>query len=416
MVVLKALLTLVSVDDAVERLASALARFINLDVETINTINATGRILAEDIYATIDRPEEDISAVDGYAVRSIDTVSASHYNPVELVVKGTFRPDKRPTTLCVEPGTAIRVYTGTPVPCNADAIIMSEDVRLEEDRILIYKPVAQGSNVIFRGEDFKRGDLLATKGTVVKPALITALVASGISKVKTYRKINVSVIAVGDELVEPGEEKLQGEVYNSSAYVVYSMLNRDFIFDARYAGIVPDSVSEVEDAILKEFERGADVVITTGSTGIGEFDIVADLIEKRGTFIFRGVRMRPGRPTSSSIIDKKPLLHLSGFPVAAWTGYEVLFRAAITKWLSIRGFERRAVYALLTRRLPNVVGYKSIVRVNVFEQSGELYAEPYMLRGSGVISSLLKTNGYVILPENVEGFEKNTKVQVYMYD
>jgi len=415
-ITVKALLELIDVGEAIRRLVDALSRTLHLDVETVNLTNAIGKVLAEEVYATIDRPGEDISAVDGYAVRSLDTVGASYYNPVELTASRSVKPGERPAFPCIEPGVAVEVYTGTPIPCGADAVVMSEDVEVRGDRVLVYKPVAGGSNIIFKGEDFKKGDLLATRGTLIKPALLAALAANGVDKVKVYRKINVSIIAVGDELVEPGKEAPPGKVYDSSTYIVYSSLVRDLVFNAKYSGIVPDDVDAVANAVAREFERGADVVITTGGTGVGRHDIVVDFVKRHGEFVFRGVKLRPGRPTSSSVVGGKLLLHLSGFPIAAWTGYEVLFRTAVIKWLGVSGLERHSVYALLTRRLPNVAGYTSIVRVNVFERHGELYAEPYMLRGSGVISSMLRTNGYVVLPENVEGFEKNTRVKVYFYD
>ncbi|MEM0004673.1 MAG: molybdopterin molybdotransferase MoeA [Desulfurococcaceae archaeon] len=415
MINLKALINLVSIDDAIERLAMALDKTIVLDVEELTILNSVNRILAEDIYAEIDRPEVDVTAVDGYAVRSIDTVGASQYNPLELSIVGVLKPGQKPLEKCLDPGTAIRVHTGAPIPCGADAVVMDEDISLSKDHLVIYKPVPQGLNIIRRGEDFARGDLLAHKGSVIKPSIIAALTASGISRVRVYRKINVSVLAVGDELVEPGEEHVEGKTYNSTAYIVYSLLQRDGLFDVNYVGIVPDDSRELEEAVAREISKGADLVITTGGTGVSESDVVYYLI-KRGEQVFRGVRMRPGRPTSSFIYGNKLIMCLSGFPVAAWTGYEVLLRRAIMKWLNIRGFERRVVNALLTRRIPNTVGYSSVIRVKVHLDKGVYFAEPYMLRGSGVISSLLRTDGYVIIPESVEGYEKNTPVQVYLYD
>jgi molybdopterin molybdotransferase len=125
--------------------------------------------------------------------------------------------------------------------------------------------------------------------------------------------------------------------------------------------------------------------------------------------------MRPGRMTSASLMYGKPIIHLSGFPVAAWAGYELILRPAIAKWIGIEEFERPVIYAYLSRRVPNISGYNSIIRVALTIKNGEYYAEPYMLRGSGVISSLLKTHGYIIIPENIEGFEEGEKVPVYLY-
>lgn len=413
---MKFITRLISVDEAIEKLVKVFVNSIRLDVESVDLFKAMGRVLAEDIKAEIDRPRSNISAVDGYALRSLDVISASLYNPIELVVKGVVRPGQTLTGICIGPGESMRVQTGAPLPCGADAVVMDEDVEVHENRIVVYKPLAQGTNVILQGEDFKKGEIIASQGFIVKPAIIATLAANGISNVKVYRKINISIIAVGDELIEPGEIIRESKEYNSAAYVVYSILLRDGIFNVKYSGIVPDNVNILEEAVLKEFSKGMDIVITTGGTGVSESDIIAKFVKEKGVFVFRGVKMRPGRPTSCSLLEGKPVIHFSGFPVAAWAGYEVLLRPAIIKWLGVRGLDRDLVFANLAKRLPNVVGYRSIIRVAVFHKESVLYAEPYMLRGSGVLSSLLKTNGYIIVPEDIEGFDKNTTVPVYLYD
>lgn len=407
---------LVSLDEAINRLVDAMKETVKLDVEYVSLLNATNRIVATDIYAERDRPERNISAVDGYAIRSIDTISASQYSPVDLrIVNGVIRPGLEVDNILVEPGLAIRIHTGGYIPKGADSVVMDEDVEVVGDKLLVYKPIPTGSNIIQKGEDFRKGELLVERGQVVTPSIIASLASQGIDRIRVYRRINVSIIAIGDELVEPGMS-LGGGVYNTSAYLVYSLLQRDSIFNLRYSGILPDNREILEESILRELETGADFVITTGGTGVSESDIVSELYDGEKNVVFRGVRLRPGRPTSSFVYRGRIVFNVSGFPIAAWTGIEILFRQAIIKWLGKKGLERRAVNAILTRRIPNVVGYNSVIRVSVIRQGDSLYAEPYMLRGSGVISSLLRTDGYLIIPEDIEGFEKDTVVKVYLYD
>lgn len=408
------MLTPINLEEAIDRLTKVFAETIRLDVEEVHILEATGRILYDHVYAEYDQPKANISAVDGYAVRSLDTIGASPYNPVELTVKYALRPGQNANQVYVESGTAVRVQTGAVIPSGADAVIMDEDAELRGGKLLVYRQVAEGSNIILRGEDIQRGGIVGYEGQVVGPAMIAALAASGVKSVKTYRKLRIALIAIGDELVEPGSGLVPGKEFNSSAYIVYSQLIKDWIYEPKYHGIVPDDPVLVEEAIMKEVERGADVIVTTGGTGVSEDDVVEQVMMKHKV-VFRGVRMRPGRPTSCSVIGGKVVVHLSGFPVAAWTGYELLMRAAVRRWLDIKGFERPSVYARITRRLPNVVGYTTLIRVQVKNMDGEYYAEPYMLRGSGVISSLLKTDGYVVMPEDVEGYEKNTKVAVFLH-
>ena len=404
----------IGLESAVEALARSLKNLVSLESEEVSLLEATGRILYEDVHATRDRPRENISAVDGYAVKHVDVLGASLYNPVELKLAGSLRPGSKPNEVHVKPGTAARVQTGAPIPHGADAVVMDEDAEVRGDVVVVYKQVAKGENVIYSGEDLKRGELIASKGTIAGPGIVAALAASGVSRVRVYRKIRVSVIAVGDELVEPGSDAAQDKEFNATAYLVYSQLTRDRIYEPRYYGIVPDDAKLLEEAIFQEIERGADVVITTGGTGVSESDVISELAAKH-VVVFRGVKMRPGRPTSCTVIGGKPVLHLSGFPVASWVGYEMLLRRATILWLLLKGFERPQIEATLARRLPNPAGYTSVIRVSVEAKNGEYRAEPYMLRGSGVISSLFKTNGYIVVPENVEGFEKGSRVRVYLH-
>ncbi|MEM2025013.1 MAG: molybdopterin molybdotransferase MoeA [Desulfurococcaceae archaeon] len=406
----------ISVDEAVRLIAEQLSStVVNLDVEKVDLVNAVNRVLAEDIYAVHDRPRENISAVDGYAVRSVDTTGASHYSPVELIVRGSSKASGK-SGLCLEPGEAARVRTGTPVPCGADAVLMDEDVQVNGDRVLAHKVASPGMNIILKSEDFKRGDCIAQKGALIGPALVAPIAANGVKYVKVFRKIKVNVLAVGDELLEPGDELAEGKEYNSSAYIIQSALVKDNVFEPMYSGIVADDASEIEEALLKGFSRGADLAITVGGTGLGESDVTIQLMKNRGRLVFRGVKMRPGRRTSLSLLGSRVVLSCSGFPVAAWAGYELLLRPAVSRWLDVRGLERAYIYAVLTRRVPNVVGYKSIVRATLKDTGGDLHVEPYMLRGSGSLSSLLYSNGYILIPENVEGFEKGSKIPVYLYD
>jgi molybdopterin molybdotransferase len=405
----------ISIEEAQNRLLRVLSERVSLSTERVHIVDSLSRVASELIRAPMSRPRTNLSAVDGYAVRSLDTTGASIFNPIELIVKSVLKPGEDPDKVCIEPGYAIRVHTGAPVPCKADAVIMDEDVKVQGSTILIQRSVAPGSNIILRGEDIEEGDVIVKPGLLIQPAHIAALASLGIDTINVYRKIRVSLIAIGDELIEPGHSLNYSKEFNSSTYIIYAQLVKDGIFQVRYAGIVPDDVKTILTTIKSEFERGSDIIITTGGTGVGETDKVSELLEKYSSLIFRGVKMRPGRMTSASLMYGKPIIHLSGFPVAAWAGYELILRPAIAKWIGIEGFERPVIYAYLSRRVPNISGYNSIIRVALTIKNGEYYAEPYMLRGSGVISSLLKTHGYIIIPENIEGFEEGEKVPVYLY-
>lgn len=407
--------TFISVNEAKIKLSKVLSERITLEEELVKIVDSLGRVSSRLVKAPFNRPRVNLSAVDGYAVRSLDTIGSSTFTPVELVIKSVLKPGGDPDEVCVEPGFAIRVHTGAPIPCGANAVVMDEDVKVQGDTILVFKPVAPGANIILKGEDISENSVLVEPGTLIRPAHVTALASIGVNALHVYRKIRTSIIAIGDELVEPGHPLSKGKEYNSSAYIIYTQLVRDGIFQVDYTGIVPDNTEAILDAIKREVSKGSDLIITVGGTGVSETDKIPELLEEYSSPIFRGVRMRPGRMTSASVVLGRPVLSLSGFPVAAWAGYELILRPAIAAWLNISGFERHVVYAYLARRLPNISGYTSIVRVSLAVKNGKYYAEPYMLRGSGVISSLLRTHGYIVVPEDTEGFEEGEEVPVYIY-
>lgn len=414
---MKRLEKLVTVDDAIQKLSEALKETTKLDTEIVDLIRACGRVAAEDIVAEFERPPKDISAVDGYAIRAVDVVGASQYNPAELTILGEIiRPGQDASSIYLKPGYAVRVQTGAEIPAGADAVVMDEEVEVVGNKLYVYRQVAEGYNIIKRGEDYGKGEVLLRKGEIISPHAITAIASTGIPSLRVYRRIKVSVISIGDELVEPGSRLEVNKTYNTTSYLVVSYLQRLGLFDVRYLGIVPDDISSLRKVIDRETEKDADIIITTGGTGISESDIVSELHQYADKVIFRGVKIRPGRPTSSMVYNGKVVLNLSGFPVAAWSGLEIILRNAIMHWIGIVGWERRAIYAILSRRVPNVVGYDSIIRVKVREYNGSFYADPYMLRGSGVISSLLRTDGYIVIPRDIEGYEKGTVVKVFLYE
>jgi molybdopterin molybdotransferase len=411
----KRLTTLISVDDAVELLARTLDTAVSLEPEEVRVLEAVGRIIAEPVEAEIDIPPFNRSAVDGYAVRAGDTVSASVYNPVELVLKGVLTPSDKPPSRCVEPGEAVRVHTGSPIPCGADAVVMDEDVEVKDDSVVVYKPVSPGQNISRRGEDFAKGDIIIARGTILNPVHIGVISSIGVDRVKVYRRLRIGVLTSGNEVCEPGIDRDCGTlIYNSSARLITALLRQNRFIDVKYYGVFPDDPEILSNAVV-EASMENDLVVTTGGTGVSESDALIDAMLNTGKIVFRGVKMRPGRPTTLSLINNKPVLHLSGYPVAAWTGYEAILIPAVRKWLELKGLERPMVYARLSRRIPNTVGYRSYIRVILRDAGGGYVAEPYMLRGSGVLSSLLKSHGYIVVPENVEGIEKDSAVPVYLF-
>ncbi|WFO75355.1 molybdopterin molybdotransferase MoeA [Desulfurococcaceae archaeon MEX13E-LK6-19] len=401
------------------RLDEAIARAVRsidvrLNVMEQDLWNSVNRIVAMDIRALMDNPPFDRSAVDGFAVKFSDTIGASPTNPVRLIVKGKIRPGELPDRVGVlEHGEAVEVYTGSFIPHGADAVIMYEDVVIGNGYIEVIKPVPQWANISRRGEDFKKGDIIVYKNTVLKPWHLVAIASQGMDKVLVYEKLRFGIISIGDELIKPGSNMTLSKVYASTEYLVKTMLDNLGFIETKYYGIIRDDIVELDNALNKAFNEN-DCVITIAGTSVSSQDIVPDYIESHGYWVVRGIAIRPGRTTSLAIVNNKPLFLLSGNPVAAWVGIEAFIKPVIAGVLKIELDPKPVVKAILKRRVTNQTGFRSFVRVFLEKTSQGLMAEPYMIHGSSIISSLLKAHGYIVINEDTEGYDEGEEVDVVL--
>ena len=305
------------------RLNNALERAykqFKLHVETLDVpvVKANNLIIAKNIYAPMDLPSYNNSAVDGYAVKAEDTYGASPTNPIRLRIKGLLRPGDVPDLYGeVGFGEAIEVYTGAPLPPGANAVVMYEDTYRVNDEIEIIRQVPIYANVNRVGDDVRKGELIIKKGTQINPYHITLLVSLGVKRILVYKPLSIGIIAIGDELVDLESHLRPGKKFTSTDILVEKYLEGlGFIHLHRY-GVVPDDLEELTNTLNKAF-RESDIMITIGGTSVSEKDLVPDYVDKYGLWIIRGIALRPGRTTSLAIINNKPLFALSGNPVAAW--------------------------------------------------------------------------------------------------
>ncbi|PUA33199.1 MAG: hypothetical protein B7O98_01830 [Zestosphaera tikiterensis] len=406
-------LKLENVDKAREKLLQRAK--LNLRVEIVHLNNALGRVVAEDIYALRDYPPEDRAAVDGVAVRSEDVVGASQSNPIRLEIVGVVEAGDviSGKSLSIDVNQAAIVYTGAQLPQNSDAVIPFEEALIEGNYVYVFKQVEKFKNVSRKGEDFREGELLISKGTLIRPWHIAALVESGYKEVKVFEKPKVCVINVGDELYEFADEASnKSGIPNSTGPLITAYVS-ELGCEPVYLGIVPDDEVAIKDIVEKAL-RKCDVVVVTGGTSVGGKDLVPDVLSKfnGAELIFHGVNLRPGRTAGAFLIDGKPVLMLSGLPVAAFVGLENFLKPLIENRLNMRKLPESVIEGKLTRRLANVVGFKSYFRVVVYEDNGQVYITPLRLTGSGILSTLLKGNAVLVIDENVEGYEEGSYVKV----
>ncbi|MCS7125234.1 MAG: molybdopterin molybdotransferase MoeA [Candidatus Bathyarchaeota archaeon] len=406
MVRLKGFQKLTSIEEALHLLLKS------LKLEPLKTVNvplaeALNRVLAENIVAEEDLPRFDRSAVDGYAVRAEDTFGASQFKPKIL---------RRVAGGEIKNGEAKQVWTGNPLPRNANAVVMLEHVKLLKDEIEVWVAVAPGENVSRKGEDVTKGEVAVKAGTRLKPHHLGLIAALGKSQVPVYKKPKVAILATGSELVEVGKTPGEDQVFEVNRLVIASMC-RELDAQPLDLGIAKDDINDISEKIKLGLKK-ADMVVTTGGTSVGVSDLVPSAINSLGKpgVIVHGVAMRPAMPTALAVINNKPIIVLSGNPVAAMFGFEVFARPLILKMLRVEHEFRPIVKARLTRRTTTALGRKTFVRVRVFQRKDEVYAEPISARGSGIISTMTEANGYVIVPENREGLEEGETVLVHLFD
>ncbi|MGQ9461060.1 MAG: molybdopterin molybdotransferase MoeA [Candidatus Bathyarchaeaceae archaeon] len=378
-----------------------------LESERIPIHMALGRVTAEDIIAENDLPPFDRSEVDGYAVRAQDTFEASQFNPKTLRLTENEE---------IHENEARQIWTGNPLPKGADAVVMLEYTKRAEDKIKVGIAITPGGNVSKRGEDVQRGEIAIKAGTRLKPHHVGMLAALGVTHVNVVKKPKVALLSTGNELVELGHKAKPNQIVDSNKLILFGMC-QELGAEPLDLGIAKDDTEEISTKIREGLER-ADVVITTGGTSVGYPDLVPAAVNQIGTpgVIVHGIAMRPGMPTALAVLQGKPVFILSGNPVAAMIGFEVFTRPLILRLLGVESGPRPLLKAKLTRKVASALGRRVFLRVTVFERNGEFFAEPVRIKGAGVLSTMTKANGYVVIAENREGLEEDESVIVHLFD
>lgn len=413
---------MLSVEDAYERV---MAYFSPLEPEESPLMQAMGRVLAEDIYSPLNLPPLANSAMDGYAVLGKDIEGAGKNSPVQLEVIGLVAAGQV-SSQRVTKGNAIRIMTGAPIPTGADTVVPFEETDEVQrrragqtlDQISILAGLPLGSNVRPAGEDVHDGELVLQAGTPIRAAEVGVLASLGLDRAKFIRSPLVSILATGDELTPAGQELSPGQIYDSNSFsVAASVLAAGGI--PRLLGVARDNLEDLHGK-LREAD-GSDLVITSAGVSKGDYDIVKDVLTQRGEMNFWSVRMRPAKPLAFGQLtaaDGKhvPLLGLPGNPVSAMVAFEMFARPAIRRMMGLRRLERPMVEGILTGPIHNYDGRRVYARVEVTRQDGVYYAAPAGPQGSNILTSMSRSNGLAICPEDLPKKDKGETVQILMLD
>lgn len=353
-------------------------------------LEAAGRAISQDITSPVSLPGFDRAAMDGFAVRSSDTKGARPSAPVFLQ---RFLP----------------VRTGMEVPADYDAVVMLEDARLRGDALEITAELHAYRNVSRVGEDIRQGEAVFREGHVLRPPDIALLSALGIGEVQVYERPKVVIIPTGGELVPIGERPLKtGEAYEINGLMAKLYLEK-WGGIAQKMEIVPDDSDKIREAILSNLD--ADMIVIIGGTSVGEKDYAPRDLMETGELFVHGIRLQPGKPTAFGAVQGTPVVCLPGYPVAALAVLYQFVRPASKKMAHLSDF-LPLISARLARKIPSRPGYLSMVRVALV--NGE--AEPIMVSGAGILSSVARADGFVIVPEELEGFEEGESVSVCLFE
>jgi molybdopterin molybdotransferase len=377
---------------------------LSLGGEVVGLLDAVGRYSFRDYVSRVDLPPFDRSAVDGVAARFSDVAGASESSPVALRLVGSLDVDSSDTPTLGR-SEAVLVSTGAPIPRGADVVVPIEYCVVRGDTVLVYRTYPRLANVSLRGEDLRVGDPIARRGTKLRPWHVAALAASGYQEVEVFRKLRVAVVNTGDEVV-------RGVIPNTTYYIVSSLV-REMGGEVVHAAAVPDDVDRISEAVGRALQV-SDVVVVTGGTSVGSRDLTSEAVLRLegAREVFHGLRVKPGRTTGAYVVGGKPVLAVSGLPVAAYVTLNLLLTTILSKLYGTPPEPGPSTTGILTRRLANEVGFRSYYRVVVCRDGDRNLVIPLKLTGSGLLSTLIKGNAILEIPEELEGLEEGSEVAV----
>ena len=361
--------------------------------EVIPVWDACGRVTAHAVYAHICAPHYAASAMDGVGVNAKDTFGATETTPITL-----------------NPGQFIVLDTGDPVPDDKDAVIMVEDVVKNEDgTITIHDAAAPWQHIRQIGEDICAGEMILPSHVAVSPSAIGAMIAGGVLEIEVIRKPLVGIIPTGDEIIPPCTNPKPGDIleFNGS---IFSAMVRQWGAEAKVYPIVPDRFDAIKETVSLAAEE-CDLVILNAGSSAGRDDYSTRVIRELGVVLYHGIAMKPGKPAILGCQGAKPILGVPGYPVSGIIVIEQLLKPLVDHWLKAPAQQNQYAKAILTRPVVSGLKYEEFVRVRMGYVGDKLMASP-LNRGSGVVSSFMKADGILEVPQGLEGFEAGAEVNV----
>lgn len=374
---------------------AAHAKPLGTEVIDCRAADALGRVLAETIYAPADLPDLPKAAVDGYALQAADGLNRRRV--LAEVTAGNAQD------VTVEPGTAVRIMTGAPVPPGADAVIMVEQTAERDGVVQIERELVSGENIHVIGQDVARGSDILAAGTPLGMAEVGLLATVGQVRVPVYRRPRVGVLSTGDEVYEPDADLPPGGIRDSNRYALLAAV-AEAGCEPVSLGIVHDDERTLREQMLAALEQ-VDVLLTSGGVSMGTRDLIKPLLADIGTVHFGRIAFKPGKPTTFATVQDKIVFGLPGYPVSSLVSFEVFVRPALRRLQGDCRPDRPLVQVALAEGITPAPDRPEYQRVTVRWQHGQLVAYSTGAQGSSRLLSLRGANALLLVPPGDTRYE-----------
>jgi molybdopterin molybdotransferase len=377
-----------------------------LECQSVPLLQSAGRVMAAEVQSPLDVPAFDRAMMDGFAVRAEETLGATAYNPLELAILGKALPG-RAFEGRVEAGQAVRIMTGAPLPAGADAVLPAEWTETAGERLRLSGEVSPGKHVGRRGEDVVAGTTVLHAGRRLRPQDAGVLASLGLEEVEVVRRPRVRIVVTGNELLPPGSAWQPHKIFDANTPMLRALVERDGGLPLS-GPIVPDD----PEAILSAMRGEGDLVIVSGGSSVGEEDHAPMLVARHGELAIHGIAMRPSSPTGIGKLDGRLVFLLPGNPVSCLCAYDFFAGRAIrlmgglpAAWPYVQRRLR------LNRKLASVVGRVDYARVAIVDEQ----VEPLAIGGASILTSTTRADGFIVVPQDSEGYPAGAEVDVWLY-
>jgi len=394
----------ISLDEARQIIERAIAPITR--VERVPLDRASGRVLAEPITSSADVPPFARAAMDGYAVRALDTAGAGRATPrtlrrIEKVFTGQMPVQTVGASECIE------IATGAPMPAGADAVVIVEETDSDGDTIRVFASVNPAQNVGRQGSDIQKGQTVLQPGTLLNASRVGSVAALGLTDVAVFDKPRVAILSTGNEIVEPGQPLAPGQIYDINRFTLAAVVeeNGGVAVPYRIATDTIEDLSRSVDACLEQ-----DVLVFSGGSSVGERDLILDVITAKGEMLFHGIAVKPGKPTAFGRINGKLVFGMPGYPSSCLSNAHILLAPALRRIARLPEQIVRSLTLPLASRVASVPGRHQFYTVRI--ENG--VAVP-AFKASGDITSMSKADGYIEIPAAVEVVDANELVEVKLF-